>query len=134
MKFILEPKASIDRRFVEFLIERIQERLYENITIDNLKLYQNYLDSKENFPKIDLYKAILDAVDNVKIKETDTSYIIQLDEDKYVEGTDIRLVTLCSLVDSGVLGLVGYNLFTNVFHRFELELVRYYKEYLEQEL
>ena len=74
---------------------------------------------------------ILSGIYNLKYLKYSDKYIIQIDENQILYGTDYHLEDICKLVNYGNLEISGTHIFSNIFTYIQQNLQVYYQIYLK---
>ena len=135
MKLLL--KRNLSDEFVRYLIR--QYILYISSIIDFKKLnpINKYL--KENLFKDKFYKKNINALNiivigvySIKYRKNKYKTVLYIDPYKKLPHTDIKLVSLCKLINYGNMDIKGYPIFTRGFNYIKENIDELYDRYLDQ--
>lgn len=140
MTFTIIANKYIDDDFIEWLIDIIKHKIisqldneyiinFNNIVNDNEIFKKNNPDSKVKF---DVRKAILISLNTLKYRKIKNVYIIDIGKDILFPNYQVKLETVCKLLNYGNTQIKGYPIFTNVFNDIRQNLESYYQQYLDE--
>lgn len=121
--------------FISFLIKRIVGTVSILLDIKKLTSFDNYFKSEEFLSDygtndISARKVILLALNNIRSKITSDAVLIYIDDNIYYPNTDIKLITLCKVINYGTLSIPAYPIFTNVFNHFKKDIKKYRQKFI----
>lgn len=131
---LIVSKLAVDLPFVNFLIEKIQEYFINHLDGRQIARWDKYL--KENVATFSKIKSqvsardiLVSGISNLIVLQTDSSYIITVDPNNVLYGTNLKVSSLCKLINNGNLSISGYPVFTRTFEMFKLNIRLVYNEY-----
>lgn len=134
MKLILN---FIDDEFTEYLIEQMQDWMYQNLKPDKLKALQTYVDALPEYKSIyrkslNLKDICFASVHNLTYRKYQGKTLITFNYNTRVFGLQVKLVDVIKLINYGNLIARPYPIFDDMFQHFKTYLSYYYALY-EQE-
>lgn len=129
-----------EEAFIEWLIRRLKINFIKHINDKHLQEFNKILKRENLFEKInpslgndiDIRKAILIAVQNLRYRKVKDKYIIKIYTNKKYPNYDVSIVTLCNLLNYGCFSIKAYPLFTDTFNFVTANLNKLYEIYINE--
>lgn len=119
-------KQEYSYSFSRWLIRRIRIEVMSEAEGKDFSALRNYLN--QQFSVADSIYSIAQRCSRaLEVVVTKSELIVRINPNLEYKG--IKLVTLANLVDFGVIGIKGYNVFNEVFKRVSANTARYYHMY-----
>ena len=137
MKLHLEdPKNIIDRSFIEWVKEKIRDKIISDIDPKKLIAWDEFLNSYPEYKSI--YKKRISALDvitagamNLDYSSSASNIYIFINRNIFMPGLDrIKVESICKLINFGNQESSGYPIFTNTFEYFAKNISTYIDRYL----
>ena len=129
MKLLIPIQDNITEQFITWLENDIKYRLVDEIDVDYLLELQNMLDVQYGY-QIDMCAVFLDILNTIHHISTKTTYIIEIGNNKIVQGTKISYSTMTKLINYGNLNIRGRCVVSNIFRHIRSNLRVYITRYL----
>ena len=119
-------KQEYSYSFSRWLIRRIRIEVMSEVEGKDFSTLRNYLN--QQFSVADsIYSIAQRCLRALEVVVTKSEFIVRINPN--LEHKGIKLVTLANLIDFGVTGIRGYNVFSEVFKRVSANTTRYYNMY-----
>lgn len=135
MTYIITYKDNYKDGFIRWLIDQVAVSILSHVNSPRINQLNKFVSDSNLFKQdnsVDIRKAVIYAVRNFKVRKIKTGWEVFIDPNILYPNTSIKVVTLCKLVDAGVIGIRGTNLFTNEFNFVTTNLKRYYEMYMSE--
>lgn len=119
-------KKDYSYSFSRWLIRRIRLEVMSEVEGKNFSILRNYLNQQFGISD-SIYTISQRCLRALEVVVTKSEFIIRINPN--VEYKETKLVTLANLIDFGVTGINGYNVFNEVFKRVSANTARYYNMY-----
>lgn len=135
---IAVPKENdYDIDFVNWLIEYTKTHIISSLDEQKLKRMDSYIKDNKLFQSIfkktiSSKDAIFIALNNLKITEYPNRFVVAINSNSIVPGTQVKAVTVAKLINFGTLSIMGYPIFVKNFRYVEDNLEALYKKYEEE--
>lgn len=135
---ITVPKENdYDVDFVNWLIEYTKTYIISSLDEQKLKRIDSYI--KENKVFQSIFKktisskdAIFIALNNLKFTEYPNRFVISINPNSVIPGTQIKVLNVSKLINFGTLSILGYPIFVKNFKYIEDNLETLYEKYEEE--
>lgn len=139
MTLVIEKSVDYNAAFMEWLLEHIKYLLLSHINpCKSLRVLQHIQKSNlfklqpDELNALDVDEGLITGIKNLKYKEVRSHYIFYIDPNITVKNVDeLKVCTLCKLVNYGDLGLRGYPIFSNTFSYVAANATKYYARYIK---
>lgn len=132
MTLMLTSNNYITEDFIRWLVREMSLEILCDIDYARLHLIFDSLPLEESLKKrIDLRKSILMGTRLIRYEKVKGNWKIYVDNNVVYPKTNVKVVTLCRLVDNGFLGVQGIHIFNKVFNHVKQSLSSYYNRYIE---
>lgn len=139
---VLKVKKNVgDINFVKYLISEVQPYFTQRLSSDKGKVdsWTKYLNEHITLrtPKkngVSARDILISGIYNLRVSVVNDSYVIEISPNEILPGTNIKISTLCRIVNYGTLEQPAYNIFTKVFKYFETNVYTYLQKYQGEEL
>lgn len=140
MTFTILANKYIDDYFIEWLIDIIRHKIILQIDNKRIHIFNDIVNDNEIFNKVnpninvkfDVRKAIILALNSMRYRRIKNVYIIDIGNNILFPNYQVKLDTVCRLLNYGNTQIKGYPIFTQVFNDIRKNLVQYYQEYLDE--
>ena len=119
-------KKDYSYSFSRWLIRRIRLEVMSEVEGRIFSTLRDYLNQQLGISD-SIYSISQRCLRALEVVVTKSEFIIRINPN--IEYKGIRLVTLANLVDFGITGIKGYNVFSEVFKRVSANTARYYHMY-----
>lgn len=119
-------KKEYSYSFSRWLIRRIRLEVMSEVEGKNFSILRNYLNQQFEISD-SIYSISQRCLRALEVVVTKSEFIIRINPN--IEYKETKLVTLANLIDFGVTGIKGYNVFSKVFKRVSANTARYYHMY-----
>ena len=131
---ILELTNIKDVGFIVFIISKIQEFLYRNINPNKLQKLELYINNVPEYKSpyrkyISCKDVIISGSQNLIYRKQKNGYIIQINNNVYYPGLEVKVYTLCRLIEYGTIDIQGVDYFHQAYNYIIDNLDALYKEY-----
>ena len=132
----LEINRKYGLKFVLYIIKKLQKYIIGNINVKKLifiEAYINLMYTSQLRKYISAKDVIISGVMNITYTIYPHKFVIEIDSNQILYGTDAKLCDLCKLINYGVLGVSAYPIFTESFDYFKENLNVLFEQYLRDE-
>ena len=119
-------KQEYSYSFSRWLIRRIRIEVMSEVEGKDFSALRNYLNQQFGISD-SIYSISQRCLRALEVVVTKSEFIVRINPNLEYKG--IKLVTLVNLIDFGVTGIKGYNVFNEVFKRVSANTARYYHMY-----
>ena len=133
MTIIVDHKYDKDD-FISFLKRRMLGYIALHIDVDKIKLFNEYFNSdafKKSYGNIDVdaLTILKMSLANLKVLHYSTYATISIDDECLYPNTNVRLTTLCKLMNYGNLSVDAYPIISDTFRHFSTHIKHYVNKY-----
>ena len=140
MQLVIEnPEDKKLDSFCEWLIPKISEALYFNIESKKLISFNNYI-NEHNLVNWTLYRRPIMCSEIIKLglyyliyHKTNSSYIIEIDNNINIPNSNTKIISLCNLINYGNISLSAYPIFDKAMDIIAEDLPDLYAKFLRGE-
>ena len=140
MTFSIDKNIDFNDDFVEWLLEHIRYKLLSYIKPRKLQRLKQHIINDNPFElslkelnALNIDSVLIYGIKHLRYKEVKSHYIFYIDANLIVKNTNnLKVSTLCKLINYGDLKVRGYPIFSNTFKFVAANVTRYYAQYIEQ--
>ena len=140
MTFTILANKYIDDYFIEWLIDVIRHKIISQIDNKRIHIFNDIVNDNQIFNevnpnikvKFDVRKAIILALNSMRYRRIKNVYIIDIGNNILFPHYQVKLDTVCRLLNYGNTQIKGYPIFSQVFNDIRKNLKQYYQEYLDE--
>lgn len=132
----LEINRKYGLKFVLYIIKKLQKYIIGNINVKKLifiEAYINLMYTSQLRKYISAKDVIISGAMNITYTIYPHKFVIEIDSNQILYGTDAKLCDMCKLINYGVLGVSAYPIFTESFDYFKENLNVLFEQYLRDE-
>lgn len=130
MKLIIDLKYGLP--FILYLRDKLQEYILGTVNENKLVQIQKYINSQYNI-QFSVYGLLQEVVAEIDYYIFSNKYIIQINPNKLLLGTDAKLIDLSNLINYGILGINGYPIFSEAFKYFNENVDALYETWIKEQ-
>lgn len=142
MTFTITANEYVNDHFIKWLLRIIRFQIIKNINHKKLLIFNEIVDKENIFEKsnpydknkFDVRKAVVISLNNLQINRIKNVYIIRISDNVVFPGYNVKLSTICKLLNYGNTNIKGYPIYTQAFDNVRLNLKKYYQQYIKQTL
>ena len=134
MTFTITSK-NFDDAFISWLLRIIRFEIIKSLDDKRLISFNEKVESEELFEsksnkKFDVRKAIILSLNDLSFRKVKDTYIIEISGDKIFPNYNVKVKTICNLLNYGNISIPGFPIYSNAFQHVKSNLKRYYEMYL----
>lgn len=130
MKMVLQKEHVPSKEFVEYLLDKIRVHLIENLSKENMKMWDAYFANDEALKGATLREIVGESLKAMTVEEHPTTFEIAIKSSARLSRTNAKLYEVCKLINYGNLSIMGSNIYTKTFRYFNEHIQEYIEKFL----